>query len=418
MSFAKGPFLSRERAARLMEAAGLDALIVAEPEGFQYATGAGQGVAGLFRRAGAGFAVVPADPALPVGAVLTDAAADAFRAVSPIADLRTHPSWIEAADVRELADSELSAAAMANAAWAARPAGFTRPATFELSAAIACLLDLLTARRLQHARLGFDLDYIAANDARAIAAGLDGAQALDGSPALDRLRMVKAPGEIDRLRRGCELGEAGVAALAAGARAGHTWTDLRDLFRAGVAAEAARRCVPPPDATYEYIAIGPRPWIPGAVAPGAIVKVDVVCVVDGYASDTSRNFVFGPASPRQRDLHRALEAAFAAGEPLLQPGAALRDIHAAVIASMRRSGFTGYRRGHFGHGLGHSLFSEQWPFIAADAEVELEANMMMAFETPIYLDGVGAFNLEDQVLITRDGHAPINRLPRTLVEIG
>ena len=104
MSFAKGPFLNRQRAARLLEAAGLDALIVAEPEGFQYATGASQGVAGLFRRAGAGFAVVPADPALPVGAVLTDAAADAFRAASPVVDLRTHPSWIEAADVRDLAD--------------------------------------------------------------------------------------------------------------------------------------------------------------------------------------------------------------------------------------------------------------------------------------------------------------------------
>jgi Xaa-Pro dipeptidase len=418
VSFAKGPFLDRARATRLLQAAGLDALIVAEPEGFQYVTGAGQGVAGLFRRAGAGFAVVPADPALPVGAVLTDAAADAFRAVSPVADLRTHPSWIEAADVRGLADSDLSAAALANSAWAARPAGFTRPATFELSAAVAGLRDLLTARRLQNARLGFDLDYIAANDARAIAAGLDGAQMLDGSPALDRLRMVKAPGEIDRLRRGCELGEAGVAALAAGARAGHTLTDLSDLFRAGVAAEAARRRVAPPDAAYEYIAIGPRPWNPGVVAPGAIVKVDVVCVVENYASDTSRNFVFGPASPRQRDLHRALEDAFAAGEPLLRPGVALRDIHAAVIASMRRSGFTGYRRGHFGHGLGHSLFSEQWPFIAADAEVELEEAMMMAFETPIYLDGVGAFNLEDQVLITGDGHTPVNRLPRTLAEIG
>jgi len=418
VSFAKGPFLNRERATRLLEAAELDALIVAEPEGFQYATGAGQGVAGLFRRAGAGFAVVPADPALPVGAVLTDAAADAFRAASPVVDLRTHPSWIEAADVRDLADSDLSAAAMANAAWARRPAGFSRPATFALSAAIACLRDLLTARRLQHARLGFDLDYIAANDARAIAAGLAGAQALDGSPTLDRLRMVKAPGEIDRLRRGCELGEAGVAALAAGARAGHTLADLRDLFRAGVAAEAERRDVAPPDAAYEYIAIGPHPWTPGIVAPGAIIKADVVCVVDGYASDTSRNFVFGPASPRQRDLHRALEEAFAAGEPLLRPGAALRDIHAAVTAAMDRSGFAGYRRGHFGHGLGHSLFSEQWPFIAADAEVELEADMMMAFETPLYLDGVGAFNLEDQMLITADGPAPVNRLPRTLVEIG
>ena len=72
----------------------------------------------------------------------------------------------------------------------------------------------------------------------------------------------------------------------------------------------------------------------------------------------------------------------------------------------------------FGHGLGHSLFSEQWPFIAAAGDVVLEEDMMMAFEVPLYLDGIGAFNLEDQVLVTQDGPRPVNRLPRTLVEIG
>ncbi len=418
MSFAKGPFLDRARASRLLAAAGLDALIVAEPEGFLYATGGGQGVAGLFRRAGAGFVLIPADPALALGAVLTDTAEAAFRAASPIADVRTHPSWIETADVQAGAASDQSADALVRAAWAGRPAGFTRPATFSLAAAIAALRDLLAARGLLRARLGFDLDFIAANDARAIAAGLDGASVADGSPVLDRLRMVKAPGEIDRLRRGCELGEAGVAALAAGVRAGHTLTDLRDLFRAGVAAEAARRGVKPPDATYEYIAIGPHPWNPGIVEPGAVIKVDVVCAVDNYTSDTSRNFVFAAASPRLRGLHRALEDAFAAGEALLRPGTPLRAIHATVTGAIRAAGFTGYSRGHFGHGLGHSLFSEQWPFIAADAEVALEPNMMIAFETPIYLDGIGAFNLEDQMFITADGHEAINRLPRGLVELG
>ena len=129
-----------------------------DAEGFQYATGGSQGVAGLFRRAGAGFALVPADPALAVGAVLTDTAEKAFRAASPVADVRTHPSWIESADVRHLAGSDLSAAAMADAAWADRPPGFIRPATFALSAALDGLEDLLSARGLRRARLGFDLD--------------------------------------------------------------------------------------------------------------------------------------------------------------------------------------------------------------------------------------------------------------------
>jgi Xaa-Pro aminopeptidase len=273
-------------------------------------------------------------------------------------------------------------------------------------------------RHLQNARLGFDLSYIAASDATVIAAALDGARIADGSPILDRLRMVKAPGEIARLICGAELGEAGIAALAAGARAGHGVADLRDMFRAGVAAEAARRGVAPPDATYEYIAVGQRPFEPRTVAPGAIIKVDMVCSVDGYTSDTSRNFVFGRATDQQRSLHRAIEDAFAAGVALIRSGTLLRDVHAAATASMHAAGFTGYSRGHFGHGLGHSLFSEQWPFISADSIIAFEPDMMMAFEVPFYVDGFGAFNLEDQMLLTADGHIAINHLPRTLVEIG
>lgn len=418
MTAAKAPFLDRARAASLLAAAGLDALVIAEPEGFLYATGGLQGVAGLFRQAGAGFAVVPADPALPVGAVLTDAAEAAFRAASPVSDVRTHPSWIESADVRPFLGEGLPPDAMMRAAWAGRPAGFIRPATFEPGAAVLCLADLLESRGLRHARLGFDLDYISANALRVISACLDGAVIADGSPVLDRLRMVKAPGEIARLKLGCEFGEAGIAALTAGIAAGQTAADLRDLFRAGVAAEAARRGVRPPDATYEYIAIGPQAWTPGLVTDGAVVKVDVVCAVDNYTSDTSRNFVFGKATQTQRDLHHVLEAAFAEGSALLRPGTPLQDIHAAALTTMRRAGYAGYARGHFGHGLGHSLFSEQWPFIAAGVEVALEADMMMAFEVPLYVDGIGAFNLEDQVLITQDGHATINRLPHGLVEIG
>jgi Xaa-Pro aminopeptidase len=417
MSFTQGPFLDRQRAARLLDAASLDALVIAEPEGFRYATGAGQGVASLFRRAGAGFALIPADPAVPAAAVVADGAEAAFRAASPIADLRTHPAWIETVDVRTC-DDDMAIDAMVRASWTARMPGFARPATFSLPAAVAALRDLLTTRRLQHARLGFDLSYIAASDANVIAAGLDGPRIVDGSPILDRLRMVKAPGEIARLRCGAELGEAGIAALAVGARAGHGVAELRDIFRAGVAAEATRRGVEPPDATYEYIAVGRRPFEPGTVVSGAIIKVDVVCSVDGYTSDTSRNFVFGRATDRQRSLHRAIEDAFAAGAAMIRPGTLLRDVHAAATASLHAAGFAGYSRGHFGHGLGHSLFSEQWPFISADAAIAFEEDMMMAFEVPFYLDGFGAFNLEDQVLLTAGGHVAMNRLPRTLLEIG
>ena len=72
--------VDRKRAQSLMAAAGLDALILFQPQHVSYAAGINPGVAALFRRAGAASALVPADPALAVAAVLPDLAEGAARA--------------------------------------------------------------------------------------------------------------------------------------------------------------------------------------------------------------------------------------------------------------------------------------------------------------------------------------------------
>ena len=48
----------------------------------------------------------------------------------------------------------------------------------------------------------------------------------------------------------------------------------------------------------------------------------------------------------------------------------------------------------------------------------LEAGTVLAFETPYYVDGLGAFMIEDGLLVTPDGPRPMIDLPRDLVAIG
>jgi Xaa-Pro aminopeptidase len=43
--------------------------------------------------------------------------------------------------------------------------------------------------------------------------------------------------------------------------------------------------------------------------------------------------------------------------------------------------------------------------------------MVLAFETPLYVDGLGGFIIEDQILIGETGPEPMNRLPRDLAEL-
>ena len=143
--------------------------------------------------------------------------------------------------------------------------------------------------------------------------------------------------------------------------------------------------------------------------------MDVGCLMQGYTSDSGRTFVVGPPRRVQTELHDALMAGFEAGAALLHPGVALSEVHRATQAAIRGRGLTGYCRGHFGHSLGTGPGTEEWPFISAGAGTSLEAGMVMAFECPIYVNGIGGMIIEDQFEITESGPVSMNSLPRELV---
>lgn len=409
--------LDRNRANEMLSRYGIDALVLAEPEAFRYATGAIVGPSGLLRRAGSQFAIVPRDPALPIAAVVPDFDANRIKAISPDIEIRTHPSWIETVRLPgDTADMAMEARIEAALAMMGRDPDFHRPGTFDPKLGFQRLKGLLADLGLARSALGLDLDFIPANDLQLVRSFLADNSILDGSPALDRLRAIKSEGEIAWLRSGLEFSEIGLGRIVSEGRVGHSQYDLIDLFNDGVAAAAKE--VGLRTSTLYNLSLGVRPKPMNApAAAGDPLKVDVAVVVEGYASDMCRNFVFGTPTADQRRLHEIAERAFEAGLAELRPGRTLGDVHSAATAALAAEGLPSFRRGHFGHGIGQSIFSEQWPFICHGSDVVIEPNMVLAYEIPLYVEGVGPFNLEDQFLITASGPETMNRMPRRLVSI-
>jgi Xaa-Pro aminopeptidase len=411
--------VDRARAARLMAEAGLDAIVAAKPETFAYLTGASPGVPALFRRAGATLAILPADPNAPLAVIATDLFAPMIRRASGIDDVRAHLDWIETADFRPYLPTAETAAALAARAHAGRPEGFARPATFAAAAAFRQLGTVLAERGLADGRIGLDLDFWPVADHRLLGEILPHVAFADGSAVLDRLKAVKSPREIERLRRGGVLAEAGVRAALAEVRIGARRAEIAAAWSAGVDAAAAEIGARELTGRWEYIAFGPDPWSGGdRLAAGDVIKFDVGCLMAGASSDAARTFTMAPARPRTREIHGALLAGFEAGLAVLKPGRMLADVHREATRAIRAAGFERFSRGHFGHGLGTDTFGEVWPFIAAESDAVIEPGMVLAFETPFYVDGEGGFIIEDQFEIGVDGATPVWSLPRGLVELG
>lgn len=395
-------YLNRHRASVLMQEQGLSALVLAQPESISYATGAFAGVASFWRRAGAAFILVPADETAPLAAIVGDLQAKSFGAQSGIADVRSHRIWVE---TDRFPDPDLSKLKRS-----------PRPAQYELTQSLALLRDLLVERGLLKSKLGLELGFISAADYPSF---LDmPIEWRDCTRSVERLRSIKHPDEIVKLRRAAEFATAGLEKLKQSKLLGMTSQEMVEIWREGATASAVERNLPSPQSSWAYISAGGDGFAPGGPArQGDIIKIDVGCVIDGYSSDGARTVVLGTPSVHAVKIYDALHRAFDVGFALLKPGAPLKDIYLATASCMWNQGFETYGRGHFGHGVGASIWSEEWPFISTDASAILEPNMMLAFETPWYIDGLGGFIIEDQILITENGVEIMAPSSRDLISI-
>lgn len=395
-----------------MRDAGIDALVLFQPEAFQYAIGAPAGVATMWGRAGAAIALVPSDSERPLAAVVSDHAAPVVLQKSLDVEVRTHRIWIDGVDL-----SGVNAISGIDGAYGSSGVAGPRPETFDRSACFNLLAELLTEKGLSDARIGVDLEFMPAADFEVLKTSLPSVQWVDGSLMLRRLRAIKTPREIERLRRATMAAEAGLTRMMDAVVLGASLASLSAAWKAG-AQEAAAAGGFTLSGHWDYISVGPDLSNGAAkVTPGALIKADVGTLVEGYSSDGARTVTYGPALPLAQDIFKALETAFYAGLEQISPGNTFGAVHDAMLRSMRRDGFGEYYRGHFGHSVGGGVGIEEWPFFSAGNPEIIETDMVVALEAPFYGQNFGALMIEDQFLVTQSGTQCMNSLPRGLLDL-
>jgi Xaa-Pro aminopeptidase len=404
--------IDRGRAQQLMGEAGMEALVLFQPEAFRYAVGAHAGVATMWGRAGSAIALVPADAGAGLAAVVSDHAAPLIARAAPDVDLRRHRIWIDMVDL-----SDVENISQVDEAYRRNNSGGPRPETFDRAACFGLLADLLRERGLSAARIGADLEFMPAADFLALRQALPDVNWVDGSTVLRRLRVVKSRREIELLKRAAQAAEAGLVEMAAAVQPGAALGELSAAWKSGAQAHALKSGFSL-SGHWDYISVGPAlSDMAAVVTPGALIKADVGTLVDGYSSDGARSFSWGPVSALAADIFKALEAAFACGLEALRPGNTFGAVHAAMLASMRKDGFSEYYRGHFGHSVGGGVGIEEWPFFSHENPEIILPGMVVALEAPFYGEGLGALMIEDQFLIAQSGAECMNGLPRTLRDL-
>lgn len=99
--------------------------------------------------------------------------------------------------------------------------------------------------------------------------------------------------------------------------------------------------------------------IPGKrrINEGDIVKVDVTVYKDGFHGDTARTFMVGQVPPKARDLVEVTRRSLELGIEVVQEGARLGDVGAAIQEYVESNGYS-VVRSFVGHGIGRNFHED------------------------------------------------------------
>lgn len=232
--------------------------------------------------------------------------------------------------------------------------------------------------------------------------------------AVESLRRVKDDDEIAETRRAIRISERAFTAMKA------TLTDEQSERQVAHELEHLMRRLGADRAAFDpIIAVGDRSALPHyrpgkrRIGEAPFLLVDWgAALPSGYRSDLTRVLATGTVPDQLQKLHGVVLKAQLAGIAAIHPGAKLKDVDAAARKVIEEAGYGDF----FGHGLGHGigLHIHEEPRISSIAEGELQPGTIVTVEPGIYLPDFGGVRVEDDVLVTPDGHEVLSSLPKEL----
>jgi Xaa-Pro dipeptidase len=390
--------LAREK----MKERGLDGILATTESNFYYTTGFRVPLGGK-----PAISIIPADlgsePAMLVASFNQKVAEQG----SCPRDIRSYPTWIETVDVQDIIEGKVKRS--------------EKPFQFDLGDVYRRLADILREKGLWEGTVGIERESYTPQAHFFLAKHNPKTRFVDAESLFWKLRSIKTPEEIDILKSAAQITEMGIRAMTRDRIEGATIGELHYRYKMGIMEGINGENASSFESSWATITAGDIFQSinhPGhRISKGESIHCDVGISLEGYFSDIARTFVVGKPDDLRRRIFRALKAGHDAALERIGPGVKMREIFELALGTVRRSGLDWYSRGHMGHTIGLGPRGEQPPFISATEEGVFEPNMVICLEAPLYVGGLGGFQIEEEILITKDGYEFLITLPREMMEI-
>lgn len=280
---------------------------------------------------------------------------------------------------------------------------------------VEALCAAIEERGLARARIGIDEQGITPQCWDQLRQMLPEATLVRAFALIEKVRAIKMPEEIARLRAAARISCLSVDAALAAARPGIAEREMLRVFnRTTVENDASpvTNCIGFGDrSAMSNVQPSDRP-----LRRGDAIRFDVGCRYRHYRSDISRIGFYGEPPEKLLRYYRALEKGVLRGYEIIRPGLKVTDLFDQVVETVRREGLPHYKRSHVGHGIGVDGYDP--PNIGPGTDATLEQDMVICVETPYYELGFAGLQVEDMIRVTADGAESLMQFGTELRVIG
>ncbi len=255
-------------------------------------------------------------------------------------------------------------------------------------------------------RIGVEPSFLPMNAARVLEGAFPDTPLVDATGLLERLRAVKSPAELALMRRASEAITDAMQATIAAADAGWSKTAIIERLRQEETARGLQfeYCLLTLGASHNRAA-SDQVW-----APGEVLSIDSGGNLQGYIGDICRMGFLGEPDAELVDLLGEVETVQQAAFSQVRAGAAGGDLIAAGEAMLARQPSRACTD-FFAHGMG--VITHEAPFLMTnhpvayegiDADQPLQAGMVLSIETTMLHPRRGFIKLEDTLAVTETGY--------------
>ena len=257
---------------------------------------------------------------------------------------------------------------------------------------------------LEDKKVGIELDFISATYFDSLKKALPNVDFVNVSNLFIEARSVKEDDEIEYFRKLARVADEALLHTSQFVKEGVSEKELFDIYCKKVMESGI--CFP---SGWSSFCAGENSGrlcrsTDRIIKNGDVVKFDggVNGDTSFYTTDFSRSWIVGDAHPALSELKQRLVEAQRLMIDSVKPGLGFDELFSIGFNYVKEK-YKFYERGHLGHSISMGPQTAEAPFISLSEKRKLEAGMILCIETPCYISGFGGFNIEDMILVTKDG---------------